>query len=77
MDDLAPAPEAPVEQGESVEPRTPHRLHALKDKDTFVVADSHGDIVGAGDGLFHNDTRILSKFRVLLGDRPPSLLSAA
>ncbi|CAN5379373.1 amylo-alpha-1,6-glucosidase [soil metagenome] len=77
MDDLAPAPEAPVEQGESVEPRTPHRLHALKDKDTFVVADSYGDILGAGDGLFHNDTRILSKFRVLLGDRPPSLLSAA
>ncbi|MDP2012082.1 MAG: amylo-alpha-1,6-glucosidase [Phenylobacterium sp.] len=77
MDDLAPAPGAPVEHGESVEPRTPHRLHALKDKDTFVVADSYGDILGAGDGLFHNDTRILSRFRVLLGDKPPSLLSAA
>ncbi|HEX5379465.1 MAG TPA: glycogen debranching N-terminal domain-containing protein, partial [Phenylobacterium sp.] len=77
MDDLAPAPEAVVEPGEIHEPRVPHRLHALKDKDTFVVSDSYGDILGAGDGLFHNDTRILSWFRLLLGDQPPSLLSAA
>ena len=77
MDDLAPAPDAPVETGETGEPRVPHRLFALKDKDTFVVADAFGDIVGAGDGLFHNDTRILSHFRLLLGGRPPSLLSAA
>jgi glycogen debranching enzyme len=77
MDDLAPAPEAVVEPGEIHEPRVPHRLHALKDKDTFVVADDYGDIQGAGDGLFHNDTRILSRFSLLLGDKPPSLLSAA
>ncbi len=77
MDDLAPAPDAPVETGETGEPRVPHRLFALKDKDTFVVADAFGDIIGAGDGLFHNDTRILSTFRLLLGGRPPSLLSAA
>lgn len=77
MDDLAPAPDAPVETGETGEPRVPHRLFALKDKDTFVVADAFGDILGVGDGLFHNDTRILSRFRILLGGRPPSLLSAA
>jgi len=77
MDDLAPAPEAVLEQGETGEARVPHRLYALKDKDTFVVADAFGDILGAADGLFHNDTRILSRFRLLLGDRPPSLLSAA
>jgi glycogen debranching enzyme len=77
MDDLAPAPEAVVEPGEIHEHRVPHRLHALKDKDTFVVSDDYGDILGAGDGLFHNDTRILSHFRLLLGDNPPSLLSAA
>ncbi|MFN3511982.1 MAG: glycogen debranching N-terminal domain-containing protein [Phenylobacterium sp.] len=77
MDDLAPAPEAPVDLGETGEPRTPWRLYALKDRDTFVVADSFGDIVGAGDGLFHNDTRILSRFRVRLGGKAPSLLSAA
>ncbi|MDP3853405.1 amylo-alpha-1,6-glucosidase [Phenylobacterium sp.] len=77
MDDLAPAPDAPVEHGETGEPRVPHRLFALKDKDTFVVCDAFGDILGAADGLFHNDTRILSRFRVLLGGQPPSLLSAA
>ena len=32
MDDLAPAPEALLELGESVEPRTPHRLHALLER---------------------------------------------
>ena len=71
MDDLAPAPDAPIELGETGEPRVPHRLFALKDKDTFVVADAFGDIVGTGDGLFHNDTRILSRFRLLLAGRPP------
>jgi glycogen debranching enzyme len=77
MDDMAPAPDAPVETGETGEPRVPYRLFALKDKDTFIVADAFGDIRGAGDGLFHNDTRILSHFRIFLGGRPPSLLSAA
>ena len=72
MDDLAPAPEAPVDFGETGEPRVPHRLFALKDRDTFVVADAFGDIVGHGDGLFHNDTRILSRFRLLLGAHSPS-----
>src|SRR5262249_25180191 len=42
-----------------------------------VVADAFGDIVGAGDGLFHNDTRLLSRFKLLIGGKPPSLLSAA
>jgi glycogen debranching enzyme len=77
MDDLAPAPEASVEHGETGEPRVPHRLFTLKDRDSFVVNDAYGDIVGAADGLFHDDTRILSRFRLLLGTRPPSLLSAA
>ena len=77
MDDLAPAPDSHVEQGETGEPRVPHRLFALKDKDTFVVADAFGDIEGRGDGLFHNDTRLLSRFKLTLGGRPPSLLSAA
>ena len=77
MDDIAPAPDAPVELGDTGEARVPYRLFALKDKDTFVVADAFGDILGTSDGLFHNDTRILSRFRLLLGGRPPSLLSAA
>src|SRR5690606_29259044 len=39
--------------------------------------DSFGDILGAGDGLFHNDTRVVSRLRLLLGGKRPSLLSAA
>jgi hypothetical protein len=58
-------------------PGFPQRLYALKDRDTFIVADSHGDIVGAADGLFHDDTRILSRWELVLGDRSPTLLSGA
>ncbi len=77
MDDLAQATEAPPIVGETGEPRTPQRLFALKDGDTFLVADAFGDVLGQGDGLFHDDTRILSLFQVQLGSHPPSLLSAA
>ena len=41
-------------------PREPHRQFALKHEDCFVVADSYGDIRGIGDGLFRDDTRVLS-----------------
>ena len=44
MNDLAPHPEAPIEWGEIEEPRVPQRLFALKDRDTFLVADSHGTV---------------------------------
>ncbi|WP_293900141.1 glycogen debranching N-terminal domain-containing protein, partial [Phenylobacterium sp.] len=77
MNDLAPSHTTPVEWGEIEEPRVPQRLYALKDRDTFMVADSHGDIVGAADGLFHHDTRILSRWELVLGDRSPTLLSGA
>jgi len=77
MDDLAPSPDAPVELGETGEPRVPHRLFTLKDRDTFVVNDAYGDIVGAADGLFHDDTRILSSLRLSMGGRPLVLLGGA
>ena len=80
MNELAPVLEAPVETIETVEtaePRVPHRLFALKDGDTFLVADAYGDILGTADGLFRDDTRLLSHFRLLIGGAPPSLLSAA
>ena len=77
MDDLAPSPEAPAILGETGEPRVPHRLYALKDKDIFMVADAFGDVLGEGDGLFDDDTRILSRFQLHLGSHSPSLLSAA
>jgi glycogen debranching enzyme len=62
---------------EVVEPRPPQRFIALKEGDSFLVADALGDVVGASDGFFRDDTRILSHFRLLVGNRPPSLLSAA
>ncbi|MDB5448567.1 MAG: Amylo-alpha6-glucosidase [Phenylobacterium sp.] len=77
LDDLAPQLDAPIEWGEIEEPRTPSRLFALKDRDTFLVADALGDILGGADGLFHDDTRILSHYRMLLGTTPPTLLSGA
>ncbi|WP_293676908.1 amylo-alpha-1,6-glucosidase [uncultured Phenylobacterium sp.] len=77
MNDLAPSHTTPVEWGDIEEPRVPQRLYALKDRDTFIVADSHGDVVGAADGLFHDDTRILSRWELLIGDRSPTLLSGA
>jgi glycogen debranching enzyme len=77
MDDLAPSPDANISVAETNEPRVPHRLYALKDRNTYLVADAFGDLVGEGDGLFHNDTRILSRFEMFLGLQKPSLLSAA
>lgn len=77
MDDLAPTPLTAGEHGETGEPRVPYRLFALKDRDTFLVADAFGDVLGAADGLFHDDTRLLSRLRLLIGGRPPALLSAS
>ncbi len=65
-----PAPE-PVEgvdfyipaTGPSARPR-----RTLKWGDTFAVVDSHGDIgasAGGPDGIFHADTRFLSRFELL------------
>ncbi len=48
---------------------------SLKDGDDFVVADPQGDIAGGVDGFFHDDTRILSRLRLLIGDKLPSRLS--
>lgn len=52
-------------------------LFALKDGDTFVVCDSHGDIAGKGDGLFRDDTRMLSGLLLRIAGFKPNLLSAA
>ena len=50
--------------------------YALKYNEEFLVADALGDITGDGDGLFHNDTRLLSRFRLSVGGAAPSLLSS-
>ena len=77
MNDMTPGPLGAAEQGQTGEPRVPYRLFALKDRDTFLVADAFGDILGAADGLFHDDTRLLSRLRLLIGGQAPALLSAA
>jgi glycogen debranching enzyme len=65
------------ENATTVEPRGPIGLYALKHDDTFLVADALGDVSGEGDGLFRDDTRVLSKWRLRIGGIAPSLLSAA
>jgi len=51
-------------------------LQALKDGDTFLVADSWGDLKGGADGLFENDTRLLSRLMLTAGAARPSRLSS-
>src|SRR3974390_2984262 len=53
----------------------PRRFIALKQADMFAVADVFGDIAGGDDGLFKDDPRILSRFRLLFSGEMPSLLS--
>src|SRR5690349_10614334 len=78
----APAfpPEVPPEAAFTItatQPAGPPR--ALKHGDTFLVLDIRGDIgtsfVGSS-GLFHDDTRHLSRLEVLLNNKPPLLLGS-
>jgi glycogen debranching enzyme len=65
------------ETSATVEPRGPIGLFALKHDDTFLVANALGDVTGEGDGLFRDDTRVLSRWQLTIGGVPPSLLGAA
>ena len=51
--------------------------HVLKDGDSFVVANAYGDIEGGSDGLFHDDTRLLSTYSLRIAGLQPEALSAA
>ena len=51
--------------------------HVLKDGDSFLVANAYGDINGGSDGFFHNDTRLLSTYRLSIAGLQPEALSAA
>ncbi len=60
--------------GPSTRPR-----RTLKHDDTFAVVDSHGDIgasKGGPDGVFHLDTRFLSRLEILLNGMQPLLLGS-
>jgi glycogen debranching enzyme len=55
------------------------RPQALKQGDTFAVLDRSGDVVAGPDspeGLFHRDTRHLSRFTLTLAGKQPLLLSS-
>src|SRR4051812_9183844 len=67
-------PSDPAEAADADGPPAAPRPFALKHGDTFVVADALGDILGEGDGLFRDDTRVLSRLRLTLGGKAPSLL---
>jgi glycogen debranching enzyme len=70
-------PEAPFYIPATGSAARPHRT--LKHDDTFVVLDTHGDIgasAGGPDGLFHCDTRFLSRLELLLDGMQPLLLGS-
>jgi glycogen debranching enzyme len=51
----------------------------LKHDDTFLVIDAHGDIgaaAGTSDGLFHRDTRFLSRLELRVNGMQPLLLGS-
>jgi glycogen debranching enzyme len=63
-------------------PRSPagERDLVLKQDETFVVVDQHGDIRRVGlaeQGLYHLGTRYLSTCSIAFGRQPPLLLSSA
>ena len=56
----------------------PQRIRTLKQGDTFALFDERGDIStasGKQEGLFHRDTRYLSRLELFLDDHRPLLLS--
>ncbi|MDI3315292.1 MAG: glycogen debranching N-terminal domain-containing protein [Mycobacterium sp.] len=51
-------------------------LVTLVEGPTFCLCDAHGDIVpGAAHGLFFRNTRVLSRWELLLDGHPPEVLS--
>src|SRR6202790_4031853 len=51
----------------------------LKYRDTFIVMDRHGDVgasSGGPDGLFHCDTRYLSRLELTVNELQPLLLGS-
>ena len=74
VDPVAEAPFYIPATGPATRPR-----RTLKYGDTFIVVDSHGDIgatAGGPDGLFHSDTRFLSRLELLINGLQPLLLGS-
>src|SRR6476619_972378 len=59
--------------------QTVERTAVLKNGDTFAVFDYSGDVAASGlgqQGLYHEGTRYLSRFRLRLNGHTPLLLSS-
>jgi glycogen debranching enzyme len=72
----APAVQFYIPATSSLQERRPR---TLKHGDTFGLFDHYGDIVpgeGSPEGLYHQDTRFLSGFQLLIDERRPLLLSS-
>ena len=52
-------------------------FHTLRGGKAFVLCDSHGDILAGQHGYFVKDTRMLSRFELLVAEKKTSLLGAA
>ena len=80
---VAPVPPTPASGPAFIAPEADPQVlarnnqYVLKSGDAFVVSDALGDIGGHDDGLFVDDMRVLSKWRLTFGGRAPSLLSGA
>ncbi len=72
------SPEVPAQHYiHTTEARADERTRVLKHDDTFAVFNHFGDIAGRGRsefGLFHRDTRFLSRMSMHLDDHQPLLL---
>jgi glycogen debranching enzyme len=74
---IDPIPEAPFYI--AVADSATRERHTLKSGDTFVVMDNHGDVgasSGGPDGLFHRDTRYLSRLELTINELQPLLLGS-
>ncbi len=74
LDTVDDSPYYILATGPSSRPR-----RTLKHGDTFAVLDSHGDFgasQGGPDGLFHHDTRYLSRFEFMMNGAHPLLLGS-
>jgi len=61
---------------DTAERQAARALFSLKDNAQFLVADAVGNCDGPSEGLFRDDTRVLSRFALVLGGNAPSLLSS-
>src|SRR5512144_295798 len=60
-------PRGNVTRCRTTAPSTSMGRYALKNDGEFLVADALGDIAGEGDGLYSNDTRLLSQLSLTVG----------